>query len=789
MLHGRVLYRDVVDHKPPLIYLTYAATQALGGRDHGMLLLHLLTILVVWATALLLGRIAARAEAPPDGHTSFAAGLLFVVFTTTLLDFDALAANCELYMLLPLVASVLLYLRGFAAPRSGALAAAGLLVGVAMLYKYQAAVQLPLYAVHLGFVHRRRLARLGGAWLALAGGLAVPLAICIGLMRRAGALGDALFWFSFNSAYIRQGLTSRRSRHGRSGAFRTASCPRSSSGILGMRAAAAAWRRRRQDPVALFVVWWCAASALATTAGGRFGHYFHQVTAPLAVLAAPEAVRVWGARRKASLAAVGLPAVVFLLIGLFHARAARAVGLAEPDYPTIARFIRARSLPTDELVVWGNVPVLYFEAQRPLGSRFVFSNYLTGLSPATRTQSDPGADASANVVGESWEMFVSDLSTRLPALFVDTSPGNLGRLRKVSADALSAAAGDRGSQLRARRRGCRGARLRSAEDRGGDAEVSGPGASRSRTSPLLAPAEWGVFAVVAAANLVPLWAFRYFPGQDTADHLYAVAVLRSLADGTAAPAVAAAFAPALGLKTNVLFHALMLGLVRLGLSIDLAHRVVLSGYALALPLAGLFCARAAAPASGPLALLLLPLVWSWFAVQGLYNYVLSLPPGAGLVGDRGPRRWAAAAPRGAGPRSGGDAGLSRPHRDLRGPAAGHRDAGRLPGRRNAFAGRAPGGQRLARRAGAAPRARGLACLPAGRDRIGRAARGLGLPLGDVRFPVGAGGVLRRVRRPLSPGRSAAAGAAAGHARRACLWPPAAGADRPRPAGRSAPRSC
>jgi 4-amino-4-deoxy-L-arabinose transferase-like glycosyltransferase len=431
MLHGRVLYRDVVDHKPPLIYLTYAATQALGGRDHGMLLLHLLTILVVWATALLLGRIAARAQSPPDGHTSFAAGLLFVVFTTTLLDFDALAANCELYMLLPLVASVLLYLRGFAAPRSGALAAAGLLVGVAMLYKYQAAVQLPLYAVHLGFVHRRRLARLGGAWLALAGGLAVPLAICIGLMRRAGALGDALFWFSFNSAYIRQGLNlsevaARAVRRVPYGVL-----PALFLWILGMRAAAAAWRRRRQDPVALFVVWWCAASALATTAGGRFfGHYFHQVTAPLAVLAAPEAVRVWGARRKATLAAVGLPAVVFLLIGLFHARAARAVGLAEPDYPTIARFIRARSLPTDELVVWGNVPVLYFEAQRPLGSRFLFSNYLTGLSPATRTQSDRGADASANVVGESWAMFVSDLSTRLPALFVDTSPGNLGAYGK-----------------------------------------------------------------------------------------------------------------------------------------------------------------------------------------------------------------------------------------------------------------------------------------------------------------------------------------------------------------------
>ena len=30
MLRGRVLYRDIVDHKPPLIYLTYAATQYVG---------------------------------------------------------------------------------------------------------------------------------------------------------------------------------------------------------------------------------------------------------------------------------------------------------------------------------------------------------------------------------------------------------------------------------------------------------------------------------------------------------------------------------------------------------------------------------------------------------------------------------------------------------------------------------------------------------------------------------------------------------------------------------------
>jgi hypothetical protein len=166
---------------------------------------------------------------------------------------------------------------------------------------------------------------------------------------------------------------------------------------------------------------------------------------------------------------------------------------------------------------------------------------------------------------------------------------------------------------------------------------------------LLGRWEWTVLVVVSIANLVPIWAFHYFPGQDTADHLYAVEVLRALGSGTAPPAVVAAFAPALGLKTNVLFHGLMLGLLRLPISldIDVAHRLVLSAYALALPLAGLSCVRAAAPASGPLALLLLPLVWSWFAVQGLYNYILSLPPALVWLGivarDGGRPRLASAA--------------------------------------------------------------------------------------------------------------------------------------------------
>jgi len=150
-------------------------------------------------------------------------------------------------------------------------------------------------------------------------------------------------------------------------------------------------------------------------------------------------------------------------------------------------------------------------------------------------------------------------------------------------------------------------------------------ADAERPRPALSRGEWAVFVCLSALNLVPICAFPYFPAQDAPNHLYTVEVMRLLLDGTAPPALAAAFAPALGLKSNVLFHLVMLGLCRLGLSLATAHRLVLSGYALAFPLAGLFALRAANRRASPLALLFLPLVWSWFVLQGLYNYVLSLP--------------------------------------------------------------------------------------------------------------------------------------------------------------------
>ena len=443
MLAGHVLYVDVIDHKPPLIYLTYAATEAIAGRVGGMRLLHLITIGVVFATSLLLGRIARTfrgADAQPSRwpDEAFFAGLFYVVFTAALLDFDALAANCELFMLLPLTASVLLYLRSIGS-HGGLmnLMGAGALAGVAFLYKYQGAVNLPLFALHLILIHRGRVAGILAGWGALTAGFLLVLALYLMVLVRVGASRPAWFWFQFNFSYIAQGAQGLTSGEvlGRLARVCYGVIPSSLIWILGVGAVSRSLRGggppvhlRSQE---LFATGWLVVSVLATAAGGRFfGHYFHQMTAPLAVLAAPAARKLWRIRPRLMVAGMAVPAVVFFLLGVFHEQTMAFAGEPDPDYPTLAAFIRDHSSAKDRLVIWGNLPVLYFEADRPLGSRFVFSNYLTGLSPATRTQSDARVDASANVVSESWAMFESDLADRRPALFIDTAPGNIAAYGK-----------------------------------------------------------------------------------------------------------------------------------------------------------------------------------------------------------------------------------------------------------------------------------------------------------------------------------------------------------------------
>jgi hypothetical protein len=449
LARGDLLYRDVVDHKPPLIYHVYRAGFAALGRydTRGA---HGLVILAVLLTAGALFAIKWREGQPPSRGAALAAAGLFLLFSTTWHDYDALAANCELFLLAPQTIAAWLLLRDLRHPARGARGlathlAVGALIGTSALFKYQG---LAFLGASIGMLSWWSvLGRAPWSWAAamalchLAGAL-LPPALYLWWCAAAGNAAAAVYWFRFNFSYVRAGLTGLAviAR----GLRRTALI----GGValvpyaLGLAAAAAAAsgvarvirRRLRRapampdsdapPPAVVLGLLWLVTSAVSVAAGGRFfGHYFHLILAPLCLLAAPAFCRLWtrGWSGRAPLAVLcALPALFFFALATFGRPLAAALDEREPRYDEVAARIAELTAADERVFVWGNSPQLYVLARRPMGARFSFCNYMTGESPGTPTETGEW-DADANQLPAAWDMLFADLERRRPALFVDAA--------------------------------------------------------------------------------------------------------------------------------------------------------------------------------------------------------------------------------------------------------------------------------------------------------------------------------------------------------------------------------
>lgn len=440
MMRGDRLYRDVVDHKPPLIYHVYQAGFAALGR-YRMQGPHALVLLAVLVTALFL-RAAWRGDDARDGPSlGLAAAALFLIFSTTWHDYDALAANCELFLLAPQAAAAWLVLRAQArgARALAAHLAIGALIGTSALFKYQgltflgASVGMLLWAVWRRRVPWPWAVACGGCQIA---GAALPPALYLLGCVAAGNAAATVYWFRFNFSYVGAGLTGAtalaRGLRRLISIGGVALVPYALGIAAALGTAGAAWRsRRRSDeeareprPVMLLGLLWLATSAIALAAGGRFfGHYFHLVLAPLCLLAAPGCCRWWRAGRLSRLALVILcaaPALAFLGLATVGRALAARLDEREPPYEEVAARMDALTASDERVFVWGNSPQLYILARRPMGTRFSFCNYMTGESPGTPTESGQWS-ADANQLPASWDMLFADLEQRQPALLVDAA--------------------------------------------------------------------------------------------------------------------------------------------------------------------------------------------------------------------------------------------------------------------------------------------------------------------------------------------------------------------------------
>ena len=442
LVRGDLLYRDAVDHKPPLIYHIYQAGFAALGRynTHGA---HALVILSVLLTAGFLFAMKWREEATDAKGASLVAAGLFLIFSTTWHDYDALAANCELFLLTPQAFAAWLLLREISGQSRGVRAwathlAVGVLIGTSALFKYQGLTFLGAsigLLVWLSILGRATWSRTAAMAVCHGVGALVPPALYLLWCKAAGNAAATVYWFGFNFSYVGAGLTGLAAvKRGllRTGLVGGVAIVPYALGISAAVAAAAgmvrALGRRSKNvepaPSVVLGLLWLATSAAAVATGGRFfGHYFHLILAPLCLLAAPDFCRLWRKGRSYRVLLTllcALPALFFFGLATFARPLAVALDESEPPYDDVAARIAAITAPDERIFVWGNSPQLYVLARRSMGTRFSFCNYMTGESPGTPTETGQW-NADANQLPAAWDMLFADLERRRPALFVDAA--------------------------------------------------------------------------------------------------------------------------------------------------------------------------------------------------------------------------------------------------------------------------------------------------------------------------------------------------------------------------------
>jgi hypothetical protein len=429
LLDGGRLYTDFVDNKPPLLYVYYALAQLLLGR--GLFPVHVFTAVVsVPLTAL-----AASAAFRHD-RRGVAAALLWLVYGTSFLAHDMLAAHAELVLLLPASWAIAFAADERRAARWLPLLLAGLLLGLATLVKHQAAFWLPALGwAALGTRRAPGDAGKAARVVALGAGFALPLLATWVVFAATGDAHDLVYWLVWrNVLYAANPITA-------AGALE-----RAARYLLPWLVATAplwwAWKgarpgldghhRRMVDGLVVLGL----APALA---GFRFfPHYFIPTVFALALGAGPAVARWWERPRERA-GRVFLASTLVLALGFTGANAWLYLGDSgvyreqDPVYRAVAERLAAdECFPGSRLFVWGWAPAFYYEAGlrggRP-ASRFAvlaaagLTGYVPGNPDGARRR-EPGDPVPAPA---HWDWLMGDLERTSATYILDTAPAGLYR--------------------------------------------------------------------------------------------------------------------------------------------------------------------------------------------------------------------------------------------------------------------------------------------------------------------------------------------------------------------------
>jgi len=428
ILDGGIVYHTAVDTKPPGMYYIYTGVFKVAGRNN-LLVVHILAIIVVAATALVVRRIGVRVAGDWAGAWS---GIGYAVFIHAYQPGDTLPSNSEIFASFPLALSVLAFLQGQKKPGWGLMSLSGALVGVATLIRQPSAVTLGALLACLGYRWLILRSYSLGRVLAAGSGLmigfigAIAGLACYYLWQ--GNLHDAYLWaWAFAIRYVESATTLLFVLKRLVLIHLSVMLCWSLLWYFGIRQVVETVKSFRQGkPVssdAILLISWLALMYLAIFIGWRFpGHYHFPVLVPLSILAGQAFARFVAQRRRfpaarwrwirtGIIAATALPAIGFLVMGF----ATRTRGL---DFLPIVGQIVERTGPSDRIFVWGSYPELYSFSNRRMATRFVSCTHLVG---AYADRPLKVKDKAESVIPGSWEMFREDWQAHPPELIIDMS--------------------------------------------------------------------------------------------------------------------------------------------------------------------------------------------------------------------------------------------------------------------------------------------------------------------------------------------------------------------------------